>query len=64
MRVEEVKFFDSKHQQEQEIDSVVNADKHVFYRNIYIFVNRLKDLAVSYNVKRVITAYLRGSALI
>ena len=63
MRAEEVGFFDPKHQQEQRIGPVVNAGKHVFYRDIYIFVDRLKDLAVSHDVKRVITACLRGLAL-
>ena len=63
MRIKEVGFFDPKHQQEQGTDPVVNIGKHVFYRDIYIFVDRLKDLAVSHDVKRVITACLRGSAL-
>ena len=67
MRAEEVGYFDPEHQQEQGNGPVVNTGKHVFYRDVYIFVDRLKDLAVTRpnpnDVKRVITACLRGSAL-
>ena len=58
-------YFDPKHQQEQGTGPVINVGKHVFYRDVYIFVDRLKDLAATRptNVKRVITACLRGLAL-
>ena len=65
MRAEEVGYFDPEHQQEQGNGPVVNAGKHVFYRDVYIFVDRLKDLAATRpnDVKRVITACFRGSVL-
>ena len=42
-----------------------NAGKYVCARHVYIFVNRLKDLAATRpnDIKRVITTCLRGSAL-
>ena len=61
MKLEEVEFFDSEY---KDTRLVVNADKHIFYKNIYVFVNRLKDLITNKNdVKNVLTACLRKSAL-
>ena len=37
----EIKFFDST---ADDSESVINLRKHVFYRNIYAFVNRLNDV--------------------
>lgn len=47
IRAEEVGYFDPEYKQEQGTTSgpVVNAGKHVYYRDVYIFVDRLKDLA-------------------
>ena len=47
--------------------SVVNAGRHVFYRDVYAFQDRLKDLVHSKGedkVKEVLPTCLRGSALI
>ena len=61
MKPEEVGFFDSEY---EDTGPVVNAGKHIFYKNVYVFVDRLKDLATNKNdVKNVLTACLRGSAL-
>jgi hypothetical protein len=38
---DEIDFFDSNVDDD---DSVVNAKRHVFYKNIYAFVNRLKNM--------------------
>ena len=45
---------------------MVNASKHVFYRNIFIFIDRLKDLAKKRLVAmlEVITKYFYSTALI
>ena len=67
IRVEEVEYFDLEHQQEQGNELVVNTGKHVFYRDVYIFMNRLKDLAAirsnPNNVKQVITVCFRDLVL-
>ena len=48
-----MRYFDSKYQVEnlkidKHISSIntllVNADKHVYYRDVYVFVNRLKNM--------------------
>ena len=68
LRAEEVGYFDPEYQQEQGTMNrpVVNAGKHVFYKNIYVFTDRLKDLTVQRRdeVKKVITSCFRGSALL
>lgn len=46
---------------------IVNVDKHVFYRNIYVFIDRLKDMTMHKNsnkLKNVISQCLRKLALI
>ena len=66
LRAEEVGYFDPEYQQEQGSTNgpVVNAGKYVYYRDVYVFVDRLKDLAVTRNdVKSVMTSCFRGSAL-
>jgi hypothetical protein len=39
--IDEIDFFDSNVESD---DSVVNAKRHVFYKNVYVFVNRLKNM--------------------
>lgn len=68
LRAEEVGYFDPEYQQEQGTTNgpIVNAGKHVFYKDVYVFTDRLKDLAVQYgetNIKAVMTACFRGSVL-
>ena len=70
LRVEQVEFFDSEYQQEQGniadgniSGSVANVGKYVYYRDIYVFVNRLKVMIKKNNVKSVISECLRGTAL-
>ena len=40
---EEIEIFDST---ANKLESVINLNKHVFYKNFYVFVNRLKNVAV------------------
>ena len=68
-------YFDPDYQNEKEYrttssvvtnNPVVNAGKHIYYRDIYVFVDRLKDLARQHNdvkIRNVITECLRGSTL-
>ena len=71
LRAEQVRFFDPEYQQEQGdtlagniSGPVANAGKYVYYRDVYVFVNRLKAMAKKNNVKPVISECLRGTALI
>ena len=64
-----MKYFDSKYQSEQGIkistnDLIVNANKYVYYRNVYIFIDKLKNLTNQrLNIKSIIISYFRDFAL-
>ena len=44
LKSDDVKYFDSAIEEEE---SVVTIKRYTFYKNIYIFINRLKNVAVS-----------------
>ena len=45
-----VKYFDFTYKEKK---SIINIKRYIFYKNIYIFINRLKDFAVIKNNKKV-----------
>ena len=58
-----IEFFDST---ADDTDFIINIDKHVCYRDVYVFTNRLKDMTVikdDNKLKIVISQCLRESAL-
>ena len=66
-RAKKMRYFDLEYQSEQRIashDFIVNVGKHVYYRDVYIFVDRFKDLVIRYDIIYIIALYLRGSTLI
>ena len=67
LRAEEMGYFDPKYQPKQGTltnGSIVNANKYVYYRDVYIFIDRLKDLANQHlNIKSIMTSCFRDSAL-
>lgn len=68
LRAEDVGFFDPEYVAEKSRNAqVVNAGKHVIYRDVYTFVNRLKDLAYAHGDTNTVTAVIpecfRGGAL-
>ena len=75
LRAEDVGYFDPgyKHEEDtspmkakQQYTPVVSVGKHVYYIEVYTFVDRLKDLAVSHGeqaVAEVLTSCLRGESL-
>ena len=72
LKAEDVGFFDPDFQPEQEHGNttpgpVVNASKHVYYLDVFMFVNRLKELARKHCPVKVIhlmPSCLQGQALI
>ena len=63
MKPEEVGFFDPEYEGTRPI---VNAGKHVFYKDIYVFIDRLKDITVQHresNIRNVLTACFRETTL-
>lgn len=62
--VDEIDFFDSS---TENTDSIVNVDKHVFYRDIYAFTDRLKNMTLfrdELKLRTIISQCLRESVLI
>ncbi len=62
--VDEIEFFDSNIDDDE---SIVNVSRHVFYKNIYVFVDRLKDMIVireDDKLRIVLSQCFRGAALI
>ena len=67
-KASDIGFFDPEHQDGVSLGAVATAGKHVIYRDVYVFVDRLKDLANTkphtyLSVKNTISSCLRGSAL-
>jgi hypothetical protein len=60
----EIEYFDSRLDEDE---SVVNVDRHVFYRDIYAFVNRLKNMMNLRNeekLRAILSQCFRRSAFI
>ena len=60
----DIEFFDSNYEKNE---LIVNVDKHVFYRNVYAFIDRLKDMTMhreSNKIRNVISQCFREFALI
>ena len=52
LRLEKIDYFDFEYEKKtskKRAYSVMNANKYVFYRDVYIFTNRLKNLATQYD---------------
>ena len=71
LRVEKLKYFDSKYQEKSKKNNiftfVVNASKHVFYKNVFVFIKRLKNLVKQHDdeiVERLVIFCLRDFVLI
>jgi hypothetical protein len=62
--VDEIEFFDSN---VDDVDSIINAKRHVFYKNIYAFVNRLKNMInirEENKLRTILSQCFRNAALI
>ena len=68
LRSEHIGYFDPSFEEDKEPGaSVVNAGRHVFYRDVFVFTNRLRDLAAKHTpvvVAGLTQGCLRGEALI
>ncbi len=62
-----IKYFNSIYKNSNNI-SIINVDCYIFYQNVFIFVNRLKNIAKmfveKYCVKKLVSKYLYNSNLI
>lgn len=70
LRLEKVDYFDSKYQKKSKKNNIsiliVNIKKHVFYKNVFVFIERFKNLVKQHDnkiVERVLIFCLRDIAL-
>lgn len=65
--IENVDFFDFAYKNTNN-RFIVNVNRYIFYRDIYVFVNRLKDFVKNFTnkqkIKNLILEYLRNTSLI
>ena len=67
LKIENVDYFDSDYEINESNVSVINAERHVFYIDVYIFVDRLKKLTTRRDndkMQKIITVCLKNTALI
>ena len=67
LRIEDVDYFDSDYEINESNVLVINVERHVFYIDVYIFVDRLKKLTARRDndkVQKVIIVCLKDIALI
>ena len=72
LKVENIGYFDSKYQKNKpslnqyDVSTLtISVERHVFYRDVYAFVDRLKNMIISKNenkMKKVISTCLREVA--
>ena len=68
LRAEHIGYFDPGYNNEKDPGaSVINSGRYVFYRDVFVFINRLRDLAAQRTapvVAGLIQGCLRGEALV
>lgn len=67
LKYDDVKYFDFDYEINESNIFVINVERHVFYIDVYIFVDKFKKLIVRRNndrVQKVIIVYLRNLTLI
>ena len=64
---ENIDFFDSRRENDKNKDVIVNVDRHIYYKNVFVFTDKLKDLKKSFfdhKIRELIVECLRDDALI
>ena len=64
LKFNDIEFFDFVFKGE---GFVINLNRYIFYKNVYIFVNRLKNIVIIKNnnkIREVLSTCFRGEILI
>lgn len=68
LKIIDIKFFNSKYKNNEiNVFVLINANKHIFYKNIYVFIDRIKNVTITYEndkIKEIIFIYFRDEILI
>ena len=64
---ENIDFFDSRRENDKNKNVIVNVDRHIYYKNVFVFIDKLKNLKKSsfdHRMRELIVECLRDDALI
>ena len=64
---ENIDYFDSRRENEKNTKIVVNVDRHVYYKNVFVFIDKLKNFekkSSDYRVRQFIVECLRENVII
>ena len=64
--INDIEYFDSTYENEKN-NSIVNVDRYIYYRDVFIFVDRLKNLKKNFvdaRVRELVVFCLRNETLI
>ena len=69
LKASDIEYFDLDYENKDffSTSALINAERHIFYKNIYVFIDRLKNLAQIheiFKIKKIISTYLKKIALI
>ena len=62
-----IDFFDSRRENDKNKNVIVNVDRHIYYKNVFVFIDKLKNLKKNFfdhRVRELIVECLRDDALI
>ena len=63
---ENIDFFDSRRENDKNRNVIVNVDRHIYYKDVFVFIDRLKNLKKSssdHKVRELVAECLRDDAL-
>ena len=52
-KITNVNFFDFKFEKFYDFDNVVQINKNVYYRNVFMFVKKIKNAMITYEIKTI-----------
>ena len=61
-----IDFFDFRRENDKNKDAIVNVDRHIYYKNVFVFIDRLKDLkknSFDHRIREFIVECLRDDVL-
>ena len=63
---EDIGFFDPRREDDKDREAIVNVGRHIYYKDVFVFTDRLKDLekgSSGHRVRELVAGCLRGDAL-
>ena len=60
-----IDFFDSRRENDKNKNVIVNVDRHIYYKNVFVFIDRLKNLkknSFDHKVRELVVECLRDDA--